>query len=53
MELIGAAADVGDATGMEEVHDACGPECGAVAVDNRGKFDPGREGERGRLGKGN
>ena len=50
--LIGAAADVWDASGMEEVHDACGPECGAVAVDNRGEFDPGREGERGRLGKG-
>ena len=47
IKLIGAAADVWDASGMEEVHDACGPECGAVAVDYRREFDPAREGERG------
>ena len=38
-ELVGAAADVWDACGVEEVHDAAGPESGAVAVDDRWEFD--------------
>ena len=32
MEVVGAAADVWDACGVEEVHDSAGPEGGAVAV---------------------
>ncbi len=47
IELVGAAADVWNAGGMEEVHDAIGPEGGAVAVDDGWELDAGSESEGG------
>ena len=52
IELVGATADVWDASGMEEVHDASGPESGTVAIDYRWEFDARSRREDGSLGEG-
>ena len=52
IELVGATADVWDASGMEEVHGASGPESGTVAIDYRWEFDAGSWREDGTLGEG-